>query len=76
MFHLVDDHSALKNKVIPVKHGTKENPWEVDGITGATISSRAIGNIIGASTEQWVPIDISKTKIHLRSKELKKRNNE
>ena len=53
---LVDDHSAIKNTVVPVKNGTKENPWEVDGITGATISSRAIGNIIGASTEQWVPL--------------------
>ena len=53
---LSDDLSALKNTVIPVKHGTKENPWEIDAITGATISSRAIGNIIGASTEQWVPL--------------------
>ncbi len=53
---LVDDYSAVKNKVVPVKQGTKENPWEVDGITGATISSRAIGNIIGASTEHWIPI--------------------
>ena len=53
---LVDDHQAIKNMVIPVKHGTKENPWEVDGITGATISSRAIGNIIGASTKEWVPL--------------------
>ena len=53
---LTDDHSAIKNTVIPVKQGTKENPWEVDGITGATISSRAIGNILGSSTEQWVPL--------------------
>lgn len=53
---LLDDQSKLKNKVIPVKHGTKENAWEVDGITGATISSRAIGNIIGASTEDWIPL--------------------
>lgn len=53
---LVDDLSTLKNTVIPVKNGTKENSWEVDCITGATISSRAIGNIIGASTQQWVPL--------------------
>ena len=31
-------------------------PWEVDGITGATISSRAIGNILGESTAKWVPL--------------------
>ncbi len=50
------EHSALAHEVIPVKDGTKENPWEVDGITGATISSRAIGNILGASTQRWIPL--------------------
>lgn len=59
---LVDDQSAVKNKVITVKHGTKENAWEVDGITGATISSRAIGNIIGTSTEHLVPLIFKNTK--------------
>ncbi len=53
---LVEDFSAIKNTVIPVKHGAKKNPWEVDGITGATISSRAIGDIFGASTEHWIPL--------------------
>ena len=53
---LKDDLKQLRNLVTPVKHGTKENPWEVDGITGATISSRAIGNIIGTSTQYWVPL--------------------
>lgn len=46
----------LKNKVITVKQGEKQNPWEIDGITGATISSRAIGKIIGVSSEKDVPI--------------------
>jgi len=53
---LNEEGTALKNRVVPVKSGTKENPWEVDGITGATISSRAIGNILGNSTEKWVPL--------------------
>lgn len=53
---LKDDLSALKHEVIPVKSGEKENAWEVDGITGATISSRAIGNILGESTARWVPL--------------------
>jgi H+/Na+-translocating ferredoxin:NAD+ oxidoreductase subunit G len=52
---LTDDFSSLKNKIITVKSGAKINPWEVDGITGATISSRAIGNILDSSTEHWVP---------------------
>ena len=48
--------STINNLVITVKNGAKENPWEVDGITGATISSRAIGDIIGTSTTQMVPL--------------------
>ena len=53
---LSDDFSAIKNTVVTVKSGEKSNPWEVDGITGATISSRAIGDILGKSTKEWVPI--------------------
>ena len=47
---------SVENKVVAVKHGEKENPWEIDGITGATISSRAIGNILATSTEQLLPV--------------------
>jgi len=53
---LTEDQTAVKNTIVTVKQGTKENSWEVDGITGATISTRAIGDIIGASTQQWVPL--------------------
>ncbi|HFA49188.1 MAG TPA: FMN-binding protein [Bacteroidetes bacterium] len=53
---LSDGNTTLKNKVVTVKHGAKKNNWEIDGITGATISSRAIGNIMGESTEQMVPL--------------------
>jgi electron transport complex protein RnfG len=53
---LTDDFSAPRNTIITVKAGHKKNPWEVDGITGATISSRAIGNILAASTRQTVPL--------------------
>lgn len=53
----LDPESAqIQNKVIPVKQGGKSNPWEVEGITGATISSRAIGNIIGESSSVMVPL--------------------
>lgn len=52
----LDNEGKLKNKVVTVKQGEKKNPWEIDGITGATISSRAIGNIIGASTAEVVPV--------------------
>jgi electron transport complex protein RnfG len=52
---LTDDLSAVANPIEFVKHGEKEQPWQVDGITGATISSRAIANILGASTAYWIP---------------------
>ncbi len=53
---LKENQEAVQNTVKTVKNGEKENPWEVDGITGATISSRAIGDILGASTTEWVPL--------------------
>jgi len=49
------DGSALANSVVPVKHGEKTKPWEVDGITGATISSVAIANVLDRSAQYWVP---------------------
>tara|TARA_Y100001972_G_scaffold126648_1_gene181015 strand:- start:3419 stop:4084 length:666 start_codon:yes stop_codon:yes gene_type:complete len=49
------DAGAIANPIVPVKSGAKQNDWEVDGITGATISSRAIGNILAESTALWMP---------------------
>lgn len=48
--------TTLINPIKTVKYGDKKNPWEIDGITGATISSRAIGSIIGTSSEEIIPI--------------------
>lgn len=50
------DKSTIKNPVKTVKSGEKNNDWEIDGITGATISSRAIGNMIKNSTRDMVPL--------------------
>lgn len=52
----ISENGQLRNKVITVKQGEKQNGWEIDGITGATISSRAVGNIIGESTSKVVPV--------------------
>ena len=38
---LNDDFSAPRNTIITVKAGHKKNPWEVDGITGATIDRKS-----------------------------------
>lgn len=53
---LDDTQQAVKNPVEPVKHGTKVNDWQIDCITGATISSKAVGNIIKDSTQYWCPL--------------------
>lgn len=53
---LNDSGDEKVNTIATVKSGTKQNAWEVDGITGATISSRAIADILDKSTDQWAPI--------------------
>ena len=52
---LSEDQEALAHAIVPVKHGEKTNPWEVDGITGATISSKAVASILDRSAQYWVP---------------------
>ncbi|MFY0671832.1 MAG: RnfABCDGE type electron transport complex subunit G [Bacteroidia bacterium] len=50
------DFIGLVNDVVTVKNGEKNETWQIDGITGATISSRAIGNILNSSANEWAPI--------------------
>lgn len=47
--------TALQNTIEVVKPGAKTQPWQIDTITGATISSRAIGNMVADSASQWIP---------------------
>ena len=51
----LNEKGALNNEIAYTKSGEKTNAWEVDGITGATISSKAIANILKESTAIWVP---------------------
>jgi electron transport complex protein RnfG len=46
---------ALAHAIAAVEHGTKSEPWQVDGITGATVSSKAIANLLDASAREWAP---------------------
>jgi len=46
---------ALVNPIITVKHGTKQHPWEIDAITGATISSKAVGKALNQSAQVLLP---------------------
>lgn len=45
----------LAHPIAAVKPGEKEHPWEIDGITGATISSVAVADLLRDSTAVWVP---------------------
>ena len=60
---LLDDQSAMANAIVPVRHGEKAHPWEVDGITGATISSVAVADILNRSAQYWTPL----IRTHLRN---------
>jgi electron transport complex protein RnfG len=46
---------ALAHPVRAVKHAAKRDAWEVDGITGATISSVAVADIVQATCSFWLP---------------------
>jgi electron transport complex protein RnfG len=53
--HLTQDLTALAHEVKAVKHGTKTNPWQIDAISGATVTSRAVGRGINDSAQALLP---------------------
>jgi electron transport complex protein RnfG len=50
------DRTGILNPVEMVKHGKKTDAWQVEAITGATISSRAIAKILRESSAVAVPL--------------------
>lgn len=50
------DGDALLHPIVTVKQGQKTEAWQLDGITGATITSEAIGNILNDSANTWAPV--------------------
>ena len=50
-----DDGERLEHEIAFVKSGEKKELWQIDGITGATISSRAVAEMLQRSTNDWVP---------------------
>ncbi len=56
---LSTDGSTISNPIIPVKNGAKSNPWEIECITGATISSKAIANMLRKNTNLMIPLVFS-----------------
>ena len=52
---LTADAGSLAHAIEFAKSGQKNQPWQVDGITGATISSKAIAGMLNESAAYWVP---------------------
>lgn len=52
---LNDELKALANEIKTVKHGSKTQAWQIDAITGATITSRAVGRAINDSAQALLP---------------------
>jgi electron transport complex protein RnfG len=52
---LAQDMKAVANAIKVVKHGSKQNAWEIDAISGSTVTSKAVGKGIRESTEKLLP---------------------
>lgn len=52
---LTEDGRGILHPIEAVKHGEKQSPWQVDAITGATISSYALADILRESSAFWMP---------------------
>ena len=47
--------TSLANEIKTVKHGTKNQAWQIDAISGATITSRAVGRAINDTAQVLLP---------------------
>jgi electron transport complex protein RnfG len=48
--------SGLAQPIISVRHGSKTEPWQIDAISGATISSQAVARMLNDSAQQYLPL--------------------
>jgi electron transport complex protein RnfG len=53
---LAADGESMAHPITLVKPGKKTDPWQIEAITGATISSRAVTSILQKSTAARVPV--------------------
>ncbi|WP_305906442.1 FMN-binding protein [Methylomarinum sp. Ch1-1] len=51
-----EEQSALIHAIKTVRHGSKQNPWEIDAISGSTITSNAVGRMLNQSGQHLHPI--------------------
>jgi electron transport complex protein RnfG len=53
---LAADMQSLAHAIKTVKHGSKQNAWEIDAISGATVTSKAVGKGINDSAQKLLPL--------------------
>jgi electron transport complex protein RnfG len=53
---LQSDMTSISNPIVLVKEGKKTDPWQIEAITGATVSSRAVATLLKKSTAVSVPV--------------------
>jgi electron transport complex protein RnfG len=53
---LAEDMKSLAHAIKVVKHGSKQNAWEIDAIAGATVTSKAVGKGINESARKLLPL--------------------
>lgn len=53
---LAADMQSLANEVQTVKHGSKTQAWQIDAISGATVTSRAVGRAINDAAQALLPV--------------------
>jgi len=53
---LAEGGRSLAHPITVVKNGQKAQGWEIDAITGATISSKAVGRILDVSASESLPV--------------------
>jgi electron transport complex protein RnfG len=45
----------MAHRIQTVKNGTKQEAWQIDAISGSTVTSKAIGRALDESTQKMVP---------------------
>ena len=53
--HLNAAGDALEHRIVSVKSGTKIDRWQIDAISGATISSKAVARMLNESAQAVLP---------------------
>ncbi|MEX0331906.1 MAG: FMN-binding protein [Puniceicoccaceae bacterium] len=53
---LNEEGTAVANPIVTVKNGEKTEGWQIDGISGATVTSTAIGDGLRKSTMEMLPL--------------------